>query len=174
MCKHSLHPHNNCFINDFIIYINKLYAIYDMYIPLQNDSLLYKHKLIDVFSDIDKRRKIADIKYMQHFNLRDAAAWLKNKVFTNRNISISADIDLKNLNDYVNGDLAGFCISITDTVAGQTRYVNGLHLTYLMNIDKICIEALFEASNNDNGGAPNTANTYNAFIYLNNVNGDQL
>lgn len=159
----------------FITYINDIYRAYEVCIPFVNSQNKDRHNLIYIFNGtIELHTAIDNLKYMQHFNLKDGVVWLRNEVFKDLNISLSANINLNNLSDYVNGDLINFNICITDIDADYSISLSGKIITYLMNIDKIANEALIEVKPNGFGkiSAINTAQKYNAFIYLNNVNGD--
>lgn len=159
----------------FKTYINDIYRAYIVCVPFVNNQDKNRHNLLDMSDNITElQTNINNLKYMQHFNLKDGVLWLRNEVFKGLNISLSADIKLDNLSDYVNGDLINFNIHITDIDEDYSVLLSGKIITYLMNIDRIGSEALIEVGKNGFGvvRAVNTGQKYNAFIYLNNVNGD--
>lgn len=160
----------------FKVYVDAIYRAYKLCIPYKNKQEKLRVNLLDIFdNNVKLYNNIDSLKYMQHFNLRDGVLWLRNEVFKDLNISLSADIKLDNLSGYVNGDLINFNIRATDTNKDYSIFLSGKTITYLMNINKIVNEALIEVDNNVGLiEAVATGQKYNAFIYLNNVNGDSL
>lgn len=155
----------------FATYIEDICRAYKLCIPYKNEQEKLRSNLLNIFDNRAKlHNDIDSLKYMQHFNLKDGALWLRNEVFKELNISLSADIEIDNLSEYVNGDLINFNIHITDTNENYSIILSGKMITYLMNINKIVSEALIEVGNS--AGlieAVNTGQKYNAFIYLNNT-----
>ena len=155
----------------FATYIEDIYRAYKLCVPYKNKQEKLRSNLLNIFDNSVKlHNDIESLKYMQHFNLKDGVLWLRNEVFKELNISLSADIELDNLSGYVNGDLINFNIRITDTNEDYSIFLSGKTITYLMNIDKIVSEALIEVGNSVGLiEAVNTGQKYNAFIYLNNM-----
>ena len=155
----------------FATYIEDIYKAYKLCIPYKNEQEKLRSNLLNIFDNrIKLHNDIDSLKYMQHFNLKDGALWLRNEVFKELNISLSADIEINNLSEYVNGDLINFNIHITDTDEYYSIILSGKTITYLMNINKIVSEALIEVGNSVGLiEAVNTGQKYNAFIYLNNI-----
>lgn len=158
----------------FKIYVDDIYRVYKLCVPYKNKQEKLRANLLDIFdNNIRLHNDIDNLKYMQHFNLRDGVLWLSDNVFKGLNISVSADIELNNLSGYVNGDLINFNIRITDINKDYSIFLSGKTITYLMNIDKIIGEALIEVGNSVGLiEAVNTGQKYNAFIYLNNISGN--
>lgn len=158
----------------FKAYVDDLYRIYKLCVPYKNTQEKLRANLLDIFDNSVKlHNNIDSLKYMMHFNLKGGVLWLRNNVFKGLNISVSAEIKLDNLSGYVNGDLINFNIRVTDTDKDYSIFLSGKMVTYLMNINKIVSETLIEVGNSiELIEAVNTAQKYNAFIYLNNINGD--
>lgn len=158
----------------FKAYVDDIYRLYKLCIPYKNAQEKLRANLLDIFdNNVKLHNNIDNLKYMPHFNLKNGVLWLRNNVFKGLNISVSAEIKLDNLSGHVNGDLIDFNIRITDTDKDCSIFLNGKTITYLMNINKIVSEALIEVGNSiESMGAVNTAQKYNAFIYLNNISGD--
>lgn len=163
-------------VSSFVLYVNDLYNFYKTHIPEKNEQGRHRAELLNIFkSNATAHKSINKMRYLIHFNLRNAAVWLKDKVFKDLNIHLDADIDINNLNDYVNGDLINFNIRVVDIDSKSHFWLSGVTITYLMNIQTVVDEIL-------NGLDENTtfikiekiAEKYNAFIYLNNIGGDLL